>query len=93
MKTLSIIFPNGKFKIPVEIIAEDRTTYYSKVDGFSKNSQAWKDEYDFCYNSEYELKDWVLNNMELNDLKQYFEEENNTSFNFDEINEVIINEK
>ena len=43
---LKIKFPNGDtFLVPVEVVAEQRTKYYSELDGFEKGSKEWEDEF------------------------------------------------
>lgn len=71
MSKIKITFPNGDmFELAAEIIATARTEYYAKVDGFEKNSQEWKDEFEHSM-TPYELKDWLEGNMDWVDIKDH----------------------
>lgn len=66
---LIIDTPKGQYELPLSVVAENRTEYYSKKDGFEKDSKDWKEEIDFVMNDNYEGKDWLLNNMDWDDVK------------------------
>ena len=70
-KFIRIHFSNGEvYDVPAEIIAKERTNYYAiEVDGYEENSPEWKEEYDWTMNSEYELVDYMSNNMNWSDIK------------------------
>ena len=68
---MRIKFKNGeKYDIPADIIATHRVTYYSNIDGYEKDSPEWKKEYEYSL-EEYELVDWVKNNMYWSDLADH----------------------
>lgn len=67
--TIKITFPNGDtFHIPAQVVAEARTKYYADLDGFEKGSKEWEEEYN---QSMLELEDWLSNNMDWKDVKDY----------------------
>jgi hypothetical protein len=69
--TLHVKFPNNEvFQIPIDVIANDRTKYYSKIDGFKEGSLEWQEEYKLSLVPG-EVFDWVQNNMDWEDVKQY----------------------
>ena len=73
MKYIEMNTPKGKYRVPLLLIATDRTQYYAENDGFDKNSDEWKDEMDFVMNDDYEGLDWLINNMNLSDIKPFME--------------------
>ena len=71
MKKIEITFINGdKFEIVAETIAEMRTNYYAEKDGFKVGSAEWKEELEHSMN-DYELKDWIQNNLDWKDISRY----------------------
>ncbi|HPI81815.1 MAG TPA: hypothetical protein PK122_01080 [Candidatus Paceibacterota bacterium] len=71
-KSIKIQFPNGDiFFVPSQVIAENRANYYSSVDGYEIGSNEWLEEVDYALNSEYEIEDWLRNNMNWSDLEPY----------------------
>lgn len=60
---------NRKFKIAVDEIADNRATYYAKLD----KDTTYKDEYDFTYNDDDTIHDWLLNNMDWHLCKTLIE--------------------
>jgi len=67
---LKIKFPNGDtFLVPVEVVAEQRTKYYSELDGFEKGSKEWEDEFKQSMRED-EILDWVQNNMDWEDVEK-----------------------
>lgn len=69
----------GLFIVPTLVIAENRANYYSKIDGYEIESNEWQNEIEYAMNDEYELKDWIQENMNWTDLEPFakeFEEEN-----------------
>ena len=69
--TLHVKFPNNEvFNVPVDIIAIDRTKHYSTIDGFKEGSEEWNEEYRQSLVPS-ELYDWVQNNMDWSDVKEY----------------------
>lgn len=68
---LRIEFPNGDvFTVPAEVIARQRTEYYSTVDGFVEGSKEWDEEFKNSMSSD-EILDWVQNNMDWTDVRSY----------------------
>lgn len=66
---LIIDTPKGQFELPLSVVAEHRTEYFSKHDNFEKDSNEWNEEIDFVMNDIYEGIDWLLNNMDWDDVK------------------------
>ena len=68
---LKIKFPNGdSFLVPADVIAEQRTKYYSELDGFEKGSKEWEDEFKQSMRED-EILDWVQNNMDWVDVEKH----------------------
>jgi hypothetical protein len=66
MKYLRITMPNcQKYDVPAYLIAENRAKYYANKEGQDK----YEEEYNYCLNDDYELKDWAANNMNWEDVK------------------------
>ena len=65
--------PRGKYRVPLRIVALDRTKYYAENDGFVKDSKEWKEEMDFILEDDFEGIDWLCNNMDLKDIKPFME--------------------
>lgn len=53
------------FTVNVHEIADNRASYYSKVD----EDVTYEEEYDFTANDSYEPTDWLFNNMNWNECK------------------------
>jgi len=71
-KYIRVSFSNGeKWDIPARIVAEDRATYYSESGGFQKNSPQWQEEYQNSLDDDYDLEDWLNNNMNWSDVSEY----------------------
>jgi hypothetical protein len=69
-KFLIVKFHKGvTYKIPAVFIARNRAYYYKEVDGYEEDSQEYLDEVNFALEDEFELFDWVHNNMNWSDLK------------------------
>ncbi len=68
VKFLRVTMPDkSKWDIPAEVIANNRTEYYAKVDGFGPMSGHWEEEFEQSMKP-YELKDWAANNMDWKDV-------------------------
>ena len=65
--TQQIIFPTpkGMFKVPLIVVAENRADYYIE----DKNSQDYKANVKFILDDDFEGIDWLLNNMDFDDIK------------------------
>jgi len=71
-KCLKIRFSNGDiFYVPTRIIAENRANSYSSVDGYDEGSNEWEKEVEYAMDAEFEIEDWVKNNMDWADLEPY----------------------
>lgn len=73
MKYIEMKTNKGKYRIPLKIVAVNRAEYYAGNDGFDKDSQEWQDEIDFVMDSPWEGIDWLMNNMDLEDIKPFME--------------------
>lgn len=76
MKLLIINFPNGdRYSVPAKTIARIRAEYYVGRDIDSGDilecdrKENIKEEIEYALGDNYELKDWVLNNMNWCDLE------------------------
>ena len=68
MKVIKCNTPNGQFKIPLKLVAENRADYYAvEVDGNEKGSQEWQEEVDWVMEDDFEGIDWLLNNTNWED--------------------------
>lgn len=78
-KKLRLAFQSGHvFEVPAKIVAEDRAAYYAEKD---TSNDGWSDpvdksyddvfeaEREFALNDELELRDWLLNNMDWEDIE------------------------
>jgi hypothetical protein len=85
-KFIKIRFSNGEvYEIPAEVIALERTNYYTTADGVAKDSAEWFEEYKFSLEDNYELEDWLTNNMNWSDIKdQAVLIKDETDYNYDD---------
>lgn len=74
-KYLRVTMPDGsKYDVPAKLIAEDRAKYYAKLDserGDADYDEAYRNEFDFTMENDFELKDWAANNMNWDDVKDH----------------------
>ena len=71
IKYLHLEFPNGEvFEVLAEIVANHRTSYYAEQEGFEQGSSDWNDEWGMSMRAD-ELRDWLLNNMDWEDIKPH----------------------
>lgn len=85
MKFLRVTMPDSTvWDIPAEVIAENRTVYYSAGRGktykngkvvwqepaFKRGSKEWNDEFKQSMEDD-ELADWASNNMDWKDVKEF----------------------
>jgi len=61
------------YRLPLIIVATDRAEFYAGHDGFEKGSKEWKEEIDFIMEDDYEGIDWLMNNMNLSEVKPFME--------------------
>ena len=79
-KYVLIKFPNGdQFKIPAKVIADSRATYYANKEegdqtGTMHPTEEWsklyREEFDITEEDDYELTDWLWNNMDWKDVEK-----------------------
>lgn len=63
MKNITINAPDGQYYLPVDVVAHDRAIYYSQG-----SDEVYDEEFEFTVNSKYETIDWLLNNMDWEDV-------------------------
>ena len=85
-KKLIVKFHRGvNYEVPARIIAENRANYYAFLGEFEKDSEEYYEEFNIILNDEFELFDWVQNNMRWHDLEPYAVRlENNEPIDLDE---------
>jgi hypothetical protein len=84
-KKLIIKFHKGvTYEVPAFVIAESRANYYAEVDGYERDSQEYLDEINHALEDEFEIFDWVQNNMNWSDLKPYAERVEDDPFDAEE---------
>lgn len=60
------------YTVPAKYIAEARANFYAcEVDGNTKGSKEWQEEYKYSLDSDDELNDWYYNNMDFEDIEKY----------------------
>jgi hypothetical protein len=81
MKRIMVDTPKGRYSIPAELVAKSRADYYEK-----KEPGVYQEEFDYTLGDDYELKDWLLNNMDWVDVEPDARKENDevhvTQFDF-----------
>jgi len=71
MKVIRISLPNKEvFELKAEVVALERTKYYADVDGFTRGSREWDEEFENSM-EDYELTDWLSNNMNWEDIESH----------------------
>lgn len=74
-KFLRVTMSDGsKYDVPAKLIAEDRAKYYAKLDserGGEDYYEAYRREFDFTMENNFELKDWAANNMNWEDVQEH----------------------
>lgn len=67
MKYLELLCEDGsRYRIPAQIIAENRARYYAEKDG---GTDTYADELAYTLSSDYELTDWATGNMNWPDVE------------------------
>lgn len=93
MKYVKVTFSNGdKFKIPAGVVANSRAKYYADHDEgklTDDNKEAWNKtfykETEYTLSDDYELTDWLFNNMDWEDVKDRAEKiQGKTKYNYEE---------
>lgn len=69
MKVIVCNTPHGQYSVPLNVIAINRTEYYAQKDGFKKGSKDWDAEIEYVMEDNFEAIDWILNNMDWDDVK------------------------
>lgn len=85
-----IVFPDGCVAIlAVPVIAKSYATYYSRHPG-----ETFEDVYEeakVVFNDEYEIEDWLLGNMEVEDFEdeaQWFDRKEGFTYKLSDATEV-----
>ena len=69
MKIIELTFEDGEvWQIPLDIIANHRADYYQSKGEPDFN---YEEEVAFVMNDDYEGQDWLQNNMDYEDFKDY----------------------
>ena len=72
MKAVKFKTPKGDHYILAKEIAENRADYYAvEKDGHEKGSKEYEEEVLFALNDDFECIDWLLNNSNFEDWKDY----------------------
>lgn len=106
MKYIRVIMPDlSKWDIPAKVIAENRAKYYAdrEVEDCVKSlgtgqivppllwNKTFQEEYKITMEDEYELKDWLSNNMNWNDVKDEAEKISEMELANEDLQEGIVN--
>lgn len=66
--------PDGTvWALPIEYVARDRATYYAKLDSDGDDKiykEIFDEELKFLIENDYELLDWIENNMDWGDFNE-----------------------
>lgn len=63
MRNIIINAPDGQYYLPVDVVAHDRAIYYSQG-----SDDTYHEEYVYTLSDDYEIIDWLLNNMDWEDV-------------------------
>lgn len=64
MKVLRVEQNGWVWEVPAKLIAENRAKYYAEKD----RDTTYEEEYEYTINSNEELYDWYMNNMDWDDV-------------------------
>lgn len=78
MKKILAKTPNGDHYIDLRFVAENRADYYATIDNVERGSEEWQSEVDYVMEDDYEGIDWLLNNMDWEDVEHVSEKLNDT---------------
>lgn len=103
MKFIKIKFSNGdRFSIPAGVVANSRAKYYADHDegkltddNIKEWNEAFYKEIEYTLSDDYELTDWLWNNMDWVDVKDRAEklQDKETEYDYeDHWNEISENE-
>ena len=71
-KQILINTPDGQYLLPLQMVAEHRADYYScEVDGHEKNSPEWQEEVGWVMKDDFDGIDWIINNTDWTDWKDF----------------------
>jgi len=73
MKKILIRTPKGEYNIDLQFVAEHRADYYSTTDNVQKDGPEWIEEVDWVMKDNFEGIDWLLNNMDFEDVEDIAE--------------------
>lgn len=65
MKLIRMNTPQGVYEFPLQVVADNRANYYKEVDG---NDFDRESEIDYVMSDDFEGIDWLLNNMDFEDI-------------------------
>ena len=71
------------WKIPAEIVAESRATYFAGVDEGEDYNQVYENEFKYTLEDNAELIDWVKNNMDWKNVKEFAIQERSEDADYD----------
>lgn len=88
-KYVYVKFSNATYRIPAEVIATDRATYFATHDTGDDTphtdpewQRIYAEEIEYTLNDEYELTDWASNNMNWEDVEAHAERVENVIANY-----------
>lgn len=64
MRAIVANTPRGQFAIPAALVARDRANYYEK-----QEPGCYQQEFDDTFGDDFELVDWLTNNMDWADVE------------------------
>lgn len=70
-KYITIQDGQRQYKVPLSVVAENRTDYYASKDKFHKDSIKYIEEYNYVMNDDFEGIDWLQNNMDWDEFKKH----------------------
>ena len=76
----------SKWDIPAKIIAENRAEYF-----LSKHGESYNDIWKETMEDDYELKDWLANNMNWEDVSKFAEKVEEIRMAIEDLQEGIVN--
>ena len=78
---ITIKFTNGEtWRVEAKHVAAHRARFYAKDDP----DTTWLSEFEFTMKDDYQLTDWMKNNMDWSDIKPYAKKfERQTKFDYD----------
>ena len=77
MKVIKFKAPDGEYTLPLIKVAENRAQYYADKENFKAEDKEWDDEIDYVMNDNFEGIDWLINNTDFEDWKEFSTKINN----------------